>query len=299
MENYMSSNLPAILIVDDSATTRAMIKRVIGMTHLPVGDIFEAADGKAALDLLESHSVELVLADLNMPVMDGMEMISRMRKSDKLRSTPVIVISAQPDEDRIGQLKRDGVVGYLPKPFTAEAARDLIGPHLVPKPERAKQTDAIGGSINLTLIEAFAEALETMAFISPELPEKNGLPAFAAAARLVRVCFHGQGIRGSLALAVPPEFGSVVAVNCGTTGTEAEADDALKELANVTCGLLLRRRVGGATGFELAPPIMTSGADLSQLFSPDDSVVLNAGGFLIAAHVTTDSPLFGVEGENS
>jgi two-component system chemotaxis response regulator CheY len=295
----MSANLPAILIVDDSATTRAMIKRVIEMTHLPVGQIFEAADGKAGLDLMNAQTIDFVLADLNMPVMDGMEMIATMRKSDRLHAIPVVVISAQPDEDRISQLKRDGVVGYLPKPFTAEAARDLIGPHLTAASEGTKEHAEPAHSVNLTLIEAFAEALETMAFVSPELPEKRGMPEFSASARLVRVGFHGQGIKGSLALAAPPEFGSMMAANCGGFGGEIEADDALKELANITCGLLLRRRIGGAAGFELAPPVMTCGADLNRMFSADDSVVLNADGFLIAANVMADSPLFGVAGEHT
>jgi two-component system chemotaxis response regulator CheY len=294
----MPSNLPAVLIVDDSATTRAMIKRVIGMTQLPVGEIFEAANGKASLDLLECHNIKLVLADLNMPVMDGLEMISRMRKSEKLRSIPVLVISAQPDDHLIEQLKKDGVVGYLPKPFTAEAARDMIGPHLKPVESRVEDPKASENTANTTLMEAFAEALETMAFITPELPDESGLPVSSTAMQLVRIGFHGQGIRGSLALAAPHEFGSTVAANCGAPAGQDEANDALKELANITCGLLLRRRIGGATGFELAPPVMTKSTDLASLFSPDNSVVLNADGFCVAVHVTSDAPLFENRGKH-
>jgi two-component system, chemotaxis family, chemotaxis protein CheY len=117
-----------ILIVDDSATTRAIIKRIIRMTDLPVEELYEAVDGAAALSLLATTRVDVVLADLNMPVMNGVELIRRMRADATLRDIPVIVISAQPDAQRIAQLQRDGVRGYLAKPFTAERLRDLISP---------------------------------------------------------------------------------------------------------------------------------------------------------------------------
>jgi two-component system chemotaxis response regulator CheY len=285
----MRTRLPAILLVDDSATTRAMIKRVIDMAELPVGDIYEAENGQAALDQMQAHDVSLVLADLNMPGMDGMEMIKCMRADERLRPIPVVVISAQPDEDRILELKRHGVTDYLPKPFTAEAVRDLIIPNL--KPPEVQDLDESASLMNLTLVEAFAEALETMAFISPELPENGETAEISRSCRLVEIGFHGQGIHGKLMLGAPVEFGSQVSIHCGASGDPAGADDALKELANVTCGLLLRRRIGGAKGFELAPPSIAAG-DAGMRFTPANSVMLNADGFTVATRVTSDFPLF-------
>ena len=248
----MSQKAPTILIVDDSATTRTMIKRIIGMTDLTVGQIIEAADGAAGLAAMENANVQLVLADLNMPIMDGFEMIRQMRLSEKLRTIPIIVISAQPDTLEIDRLKRDGVAAYLPKPFTPEAMRDLIKPlfnsMISESPDDPTQS---AESLNLPLVEALGEALETMAFITPQLPGDAADPPLDV--RLVLVEFHGHGMNGSLALAAPRKFGALVAGNCDGEEAITQADDALKELANVTCGLLLRKRGGGA-GFEMSPP---------------------------------------------
>ncbi len=244
----MSNNPPSILIVDDSAVTRTMIKRTIGMTGLEVGRIHEAADGKAALELMRSHPMDLVLADLNMPVMDGSEMIHQMSGDDALKKIPVVVISAQPDQTKVARLKEQGVVGYLAKPFTPEGLRDLICPVVKgPECERyaAAEAEKAEESFNMTLLESLAEALEVMAFVSPELPESPWTPVASPELRIIRVGFHDAKVRGSLALAASEEFGSTIAGNCGDEHAVADANDALKELANVTCGSLLRRREGG------------------------------------------------------
>lgn len=115
-----------ILIVDDSATMRAMIKRIVRMAGVAVGELFEAGDGLAALGILATSRVDLVLADLNMPGMTGVEMTHEMRQDEQLRDIPVIVISAEPNIDRLEQLKKDGVQAYVRKPFTPEAVREVV-----------------------------------------------------------------------------------------------------------------------------------------------------------------------------
>jgi CheY-like chemotaxis protein len=114
-----------ILIVDDSATTRAMVKRIIRMTDLPDVQFLEADNGRAALDLLAGNvTVDVILADLNMPEMDGFEMIRRIQADERLRRIPVVVISASPGaESREGLPEVSGVVG---KPFSPETIRDVI-----------------------------------------------------------------------------------------------------------------------------------------------------------------------------
>jgi CheY-like chemotaxis protein len=287
------SNQPAmtILIVDDSATTRAMIKRVIGMTSLNVGPLLEAAHGKAALEILNSTPVHLVLADLNMPVMEGMEMISIMRRTESLRAIPIIVISAQPDPLQIEQLKREGVISFLAKPFTAEGMSSVIGPLLDCKPPVAPPPARPAESFNLTLAEALVEALQTMAFISPELPDKNAPPMPATDLRVVHVGFHGDGVEGSLAIAASAKFVEHMADNCGAADAAGDADDALKELANVTCGLLLRKRLGGADGFKMAPPVMGRPEEMERWGAGEDSLAVSADGFLVTAHVTAQASI--------
>jgi two-component system, chemotaxis family, chemotaxis protein CheY len=115
-----------ILIVDDSATTRAMIKRTLLLAQVPVGQLFDAADGCDALDILTCLKVDLVLADLNMPNMDGAAMTHAMRQDPRTRSTPVIVISAEPNAEKLEALRQDGVQAWVHKPFTPEAIRDAI-----------------------------------------------------------------------------------------------------------------------------------------------------------------------------
>jgi len=281
-------NAPTILIVDDSATTRAMIKRVIEMTSLNVGELLEAADGKAALDLMGTTPVNLVLADLNMPVMDGFAMIQAMRSRGELRLIPVIVISAQPDPDEIDRLKRSGVVGYLPKPFTPEGMSSIVGPLLESAKQVAVAAQATAASFNLNLAEALVEGMETMAFISPELPEKPQRALARPDTRLVHVAFYGGGYEGTFTLAAPRKFGETVADNCGANDPVHEADDALKELSNVICGLLLRKRLGGGVGFRMAPPTMGRPDEMEHWNHLENVVTVNADGFLVTAHVTAE-----------
>ena len=115
-----------ILVVDDSATTRALIKRTIQLARLPIQQIFDAADGQDALDLLEGQSVDLILADLHMPVMDGQEMTRRVLANPATAAIPVVIVSADPNTQRIEDLKRQGVRGHLRKPFTPEDIRRLV-----------------------------------------------------------------------------------------------------------------------------------------------------------------------------
>ncbi|MGE5609830.1 MAG: response regulator [Bacillota bacterium] len=119
-----------LLIVDDSATTRAIIKRAIQLAHVPVEQMAEAANGKEALLLMATTRFDLVLADLNMPEMGGLEMTRRMLADPATASVPVIVISAEPNVAMLVQMHDSGIKGYLRKPFTPEGIRNLIGPVL-------------------------------------------------------------------------------------------------------------------------------------------------------------------------
>ena len=117
-----------ILIVDDSGITRMMIKKIISMVgELDVTEIFEADTGVAALQILNECQIDLVLADLNMPEMDGIEMIRQMRQSEATKSVPVIIVSTESSITRIDELlNTQGVKGYLHKPFTPEQFRETI-----------------------------------------------------------------------------------------------------------------------------------------------------------------------------
>ena len=115
-----------ILIVDDSALTRKAIKRIIDMLELEIAEIVEAENGREALQKLEETSIDLVLADLNMPEMGGIEMIYHMRGDESTKHIPVVVVSTESSTTRIEGLLADGAKDYLHKPFTPEEFKEVI-----------------------------------------------------------------------------------------------------------------------------------------------------------------------------
>jgi two-component system chemotaxis response regulator CheY len=115
-----------ILIVDDSATTRAIIRRSIQMADVPAANVYEAENGLAALDVVAARHVDIVLADLHMPQMDGVELTRRLLADPATKGIPVVIISAEPDQAKIDALKQQGARGYLRKPFRPEGVRDVI-----------------------------------------------------------------------------------------------------------------------------------------------------------------------------
>lgn len=115
-----------ILIVDDSSTMRSVIKRTVQMAEVSVNRFLDAAGGRQALDIMQQEQINLVLADINMPEMDGIEMIEKMHANESTRGIPVIVISTEASTARIRALKDKGVAGYVHKPFSPETIRDMI-----------------------------------------------------------------------------------------------------------------------------------------------------------------------------
>jgi two-component system chemotaxis response regulator CheY len=114
-----------VLIVDDSAVMRAMILKTLHMSGMPLGDIHQAANGREGLAVFDDHWIDLVMLDINMPVMNGLEMMERMQKHPDLRDTPTIVISTEGSETRIKRLQAKGA-RFIRKPFTPEMIRDTV-----------------------------------------------------------------------------------------------------------------------------------------------------------------------------
>lgn len=114
-----------VLVVDDSAVMRQLIRRTLVLTGLPVEHVEEACDGAVALGALESSPFDLALVDINMPVMDGEELIDRMRCDHRFKDIPVLVVSTESGETRLARLNPK-VEGFVHKPFTPEALGDQI-----------------------------------------------------------------------------------------------------------------------------------------------------------------------------
>ena len=112
-----------VLIVDDSPVMRAFIRRVLALSGLQIGLLLEAGNGKQALDVLRQQSVDLVLTDINMPEMNGAELLRVLQADEVLRKTPVVVITTDARLDRVDQMMGLGAAGYITKPFTPEGLR--------------------------------------------------------------------------------------------------------------------------------------------------------------------------------
>lgn len=114
-----------ILIVDDSAVMRKMIIKTMGMCGVPIGEIKQAANGQEGLEELGKNWIDIVILDINMPIMNGEEMIDEMQQDSEIKDIPVIVISTEGSSTRIERLKEKGA-RFIKKPFTPEIIRDTI-----------------------------------------------------------------------------------------------------------------------------------------------------------------------------
>mgnify|MGYP002397080698 CR=1 FL=1 len=114
-----------VLVVDDSSVMRAMISKTMGLSGLSLGKIYQAANGQEGLDVLSGHWIDLIIADINMPVMNGEEMIDRIRANPELKDISIIIISTEGSDARIDRLRRKGAA-FIHKPFTPETIRDTV-----------------------------------------------------------------------------------------------------------------------------------------------------------------------------
>jgi len=128
VEGAVAGNEPglAVLIVDDSPVMRNFIRRVLRMSGLAIDVLLEAGDGNAALQLLADAHVDLVLSDINMPGMDGEELIRRMESDEDLNQIPVIVVSTDSTTHRVQMMLGYGARGYIQKPFHPETLRSEV-----------------------------------------------------------------------------------------------------------------------------------------------------------------------------
>ena len=114
-----------VLVVDDSAVMRSMVTRVVRLSGVPLGEVHEAGDGEEGLAKVREHWIDLVLLDINMPVMNGEEMLRRLRAEPETARLPVIVVSTESSETRVHALEGLGVA-FVHKPFTPEDLRATI-----------------------------------------------------------------------------------------------------------------------------------------------------------------------------
>jgi two-component system chemotaxis response regulator CheY len=116
----------SILIVDDSLPMRSVIKRTLKAAGYGSSEMLEAPNGKEALELMEGAWIDLIMTDYNMPEMNGLEFIKAVKAGELSKDIPVVVVSTEGNDEKINEFMAAGAAGYITKPFTAEAIRDLI-----------------------------------------------------------------------------------------------------------------------------------------------------------------------------
>jgi two-component system chemotaxis response regulator CheY len=113
-----------ILIVDDFSTMRRIIKNLL--RDLGFTNTSEADDGQTALPMLQQGNFDFLITDWNMPGMEGIELLKRVRADDNLKSMPVLLVTAEAKKEQIVEAAQAGVNGYIVKPFTAGTLKEKI-----------------------------------------------------------------------------------------------------------------------------------------------------------------------------
>ena len=111
------------LTVDDSKTMRDMVTFTLKNAGF---DVIEAEDGKDALGKLDGHNVDLVITDLNMPNMNGLELIKALRSDPKFKFTPILMLTTESDDSKKGEGKAAGATGWIVKPFNPEKLVQVV-----------------------------------------------------------------------------------------------------------------------------------------------------------------------------
>ena len=118
------------LIVDDSSVMRKIVERSLRQAGLDPLVVHEAGTGSDALDVLKTVKVDLILSDINMPLMDGLEFVRQIRAQNLAAGVPVVMITTESSEEHVKQAIQAGARGYIRKPFTAEQVKERVLPLL-------------------------------------------------------------------------------------------------------------------------------------------------------------------------
>ena len=116
------------LIVDDSSVMRKIVERALRQAGLDLMVVHEAGSGTEGLDLLRAKQVDLILSDINMPSMDGLEFLRQLRAQNLAPGVPVVMITTESSEEHVKQAILAGAQGYIRKPFTAEQVKERVLP---------------------------------------------------------------------------------------------------------------------------------------------------------------------------
>jgi two-component system chemotaxis response regulator CheY len=119
-----------VLIVDDSSVMRKIVERALRQTGLDGLIVHEAGSGTDGLEVLRTENVDLILSDINMPLMDGLEFVRQLHSQDLAPGVPIVMITTESSEEHVKQAIQAGARGYIRKPFTADQVKERVLPLL-------------------------------------------------------------------------------------------------------------------------------------------------------------------------
>lgn len=115
-----------VLIVDDSNAMRAVIKKIVAMSGFRVDKCLEAANGREALETLAGEWVDVIISDINMPELNGLELLGKLKQDTLYKEIPVIMISTEGSNERMQEAFSCGAQGFIKKPFLPEDVRRTL-----------------------------------------------------------------------------------------------------------------------------------------------------------------------------
>jgi two-component system chemotaxis response regulator CheY len=244
--------LLSFLLVDDSSTFRGMIKKTLRLSGVPVGRVFEAANGKEALAIVEREWVDLILADVHMPVMAGSELVARLSSDPVLKSIPVILLTSEGNTPRVEAMKSQGVCAYLRKPCSPEALREAVVGVI-----------GLGDSPRLDNVvkKVFPDVVQSLVYMLCDEGTRHEAVCPGGSFLEAGIRFESDGIRGGMSLLAPYDLCLRMASNIlgadPSAGDSGEgAKDALREVVNVTCGHVVTSMIGESSVCDLGVPVV-------------------------------------------
>lgn len=117
-----------VLIVDDSSVMRKIVERSLRQAELAITKVFEAGNGSDALETLKREKVDLILSDISMPIMDGLEFVKQVAEQGIAPGVPIVMITTEGSESHVMRAIACGARGYIRKPFTPEQVKEHVAP---------------------------------------------------------------------------------------------------------------------------------------------------------------------------
>jgi len=121
---------PRVLIVDDSSVMRKIVERSLRQAGLDLEEVVEAGNGIEAIAAVREGAFDLILSDINMPAMDGIEFLRQLGTIESAKGTPVVMVTTEGSESRVVEALSIGAKGYIRKPFSPDQIKERVSPLL-------------------------------------------------------------------------------------------------------------------------------------------------------------------------